>query len=268
MTPVPPAHGASGTDGVLFALFVLVPLAGLAAYGLAAARDRRWSHRRTASFALGIALVIAATSPAVTAWAHADLRGHMIQHLLLGMYAPIALVLAAPMTLLLRTLPAAAGRRAVRLLGTAPARCLAHPVTAAVLDVGGMYLLYLTPLYALSLVTPSVHVWLHVHFVLSGCLFTWALIGPDPAPRRPGLPARLVVLGLAMAAHAVLAKMMYGYGFPRGPQVAGGTEAAALLMYYGGDLAELAIAGALFAAWFQRGRRGYSMPVRLRKNPR
>jgi putative membrane protein len=46
-----------------------------------------------------------ATSPPLEALAHADARGHMAQHLLLGMYAPLALVLGAPLTLLLGSIP-------------------------------------------------------------------------------------------------------------------------------------------------------------------
>ena len=250
------AHVGSAAHTVALLLFVLLPLAVLAAYLAAAALEREprcWSRLRTASFVLGILLMLAAMSPPVAAWAHHDLRGHMVQHLALGMYAPIALVLGAPVTLLLRRLPARAGRRLVRFLETGPVRVLIHPVTAAVLDVGGMYLLYLTPLYAMSQDDPAVHLLMHIHFVVSGYLFSWAMIGPDPAPRRPGFSARLVVLLLAMAAHSMLAKAMYGYGYPRVPQAA--IEDGAMLMYYGGDVAEIAIAIALFAAWFHRGAR-------------
>ncbi len=248
-----PGSGATifGTT-IVFALFVLLPFSVLVGYLGAATverRGRRWSGWRTSSFTLGIALIVAAISPPVAAWAHHDLRGHMVQHLALGMYAPVVLALGAPVTLLLRRLPARMGRGLVRLLNTVPVRCLVHPVTAAVLDVGGMYLLYLTPLFALSLVSPAVHGFVQLHFVLSGYLFSWAMIGPDPAPRRPAFGTRLAVLLLAMAAHSVLAKLMYGYSFPR---IQGAdTEGGAMLMYYGGDLAEIAIAIALFAARLQ-----------------
>src|SRR5690606_13498034 len=112
--------------------------------------------------------------------------------------------------------PARTARRAVAFLATRPVRFLIHPATAAVLDMGGMYLLYLTPLYALSLHDPLVHVLVHVHFVVSGYLFTWSIAGTDPAPRRPGMPLRLAVLVIASGAHATLAKLMYAHGFPRG----------------------------------------------------
>lgn len=248
------AHGTGSGVAAIVVLFVLVPFALCVAYVLAASRDRHWSSWRTASFTLGTALVAAAMLPTVADRARDDLLSHMAQHLVLGMYAPIVLVLGAPMTLLLRSLPAAGGRRLVYFLDTRPVRVLVHPVTAALLDVGGMWVLYLTPLYVASLDEPVVHVLVHVHFVISGYLFTWAMIGPDPAPRRPGFPARLVVLGLAMAAHAILAKLMYGYGFPRVPDGAAEIESAAMLMYYGGDVAEIVIAVPLFAAWFRHHR--------------
>ncbi len=50
------------------------------------------------------------------AWAHDDLVGHMTLHLLIGMFAPLLWVLAAPMTLLLKTLPQAGGKWMVRFL--------------------------------------------------------------------------------------------------------------------------------------------------------
>src|SRR4051794_25015737 len=58
---------------------------------------RSWSLWRTASFLLGAALLIFALVPALSPYPAGDFRGHMHQHLLLGMYAPLALVLGAPM---------------------------------------------------------------------------------------------------------------------------------------------------------------------------
>lgn len=255
-------HGhavAPGGTAVLFVLLVVVPLLALVAYLALAARERRagrWSVWRTLAFTSGVLLVLAAMSGPVASWAHQDLRGHMLQHLLLGMFAPLGLVLGAPGTLLLRALPTAAARRVVAFCGTAAVRTLVHPVTALLLDIGGMYVLYLTPLYALSMADPTVHVLLHVHFLLSGYLFTWAIAGPDPAPHRPGTAMRLAVLFVGTAAHANLGKLMYGYGFPRGTGAGPEElEAAAQWMYYGGDLAELLLTVAFFAAWFARRRR-------------
>lgn len=227
-----------------------------AAYAFAAhsqgRRGQPWSPWRRAAFAGGAALLAIALLPPVMAWAHGSLKGHMVQHLLMGMFAPLGLVLGAPGTLLLRSVPVRAARRIMAFLAAGPVRLLVHPFTALILDIGGMYLLYLTPLYALSLADPMVHALVHVHFVISGYLFTWSIAGPDPAPHRPGRGTRLAALFVATAAHAILGKLMYGYGFPRGtnydPEE---IQAAAQLMYYGGDMAEMLLAAAFFSAWLR-----------------
>lgn len=215
------------------------------------ARTSVWIRRDFALLA-GLALVAVALAPPLAAWAHHDLRGHMVQHLLLGMFAPLALVLGAPLTRLLRVLPPVAARALVRALHSAPGRLWTHPFFALLLNTGGMYLLYLSPLYAASLHDPALHYFVHFHFLAAGYLFSWAVLAwPDASPRSPGLRVRLAALFLSMALHGLLAKLMYGYRWPRGAaHDAAEIEAAAQLMYYGGDLAELLLAAALFARWY------------------
>ncbi|MES1947801.1 hypothetical protein C84B14_10642 [Salinisphaera sp. C84B14] len=232
-------------------------LAGLGAatlaYGLAwyACRNE-WSLQRGLSWLAGAVLALIALSPAMMHFGHARIEGHMVQHLMLGMYAPVGLVLAAPVTLALRVLPQRAGRTLVRLLGSVPIRALAHPVSAALLDIGAMFLLYLTPLYGFMHDTPWAGTLLHLHFLLAGCLFVWSIAGPDPAPHRPGPRLRLLVFFVAMALHGALSKYMYLHAYPLD---SGSTldqrQLAAELMYYGGDLAAIAMAIAFFAALFK-----------------
>ncbi|MFC6477721.1 cytochrome c oxidase assembly protein [Pseudomonas asuensis] len=215
-------------------------------------RGRAWSGWRTLSFAVGIMLIVLAFMPPVSSFAHQDLRGHMLQHLLLGMFAPLGLVFGAPGLLLLRAAPVSVARVLVRLLATRLLRVLTHPITAALLDIGSMYVLYLTSFFAVSQASPWIHGWLHFHFIVSGYLFTWAIAGPDPAPHRPTLRLRLIVLFAAMAAHAGLAKIMYGFGYPHGlAYELAEIESAAQWMYYGGDLAEVLLAVAFCMVWFR-----------------
>lgn len=213
----------------------------------------RRSRRADAALGAGLLLVAVALSPPLLTWAHHDLRVHMLQHLLLGMIAPVFLVLGAPLSRLLRALPPASARLLLRCLHSRVGRLWTHPGFALLLNSGGLYLLYLTPLYADTLHSSALHGFMHFHFLAAGYLFAWVVLaGPDAAPRPPSFAVRLGVLVLAMAAHAVLAKLMYGYGWPRGTHH-GATEIqdAARLMYYGGDLAELWLAVLLFA---RRGR--------------
>lgn len=245
------AAGANAAAGLWF--LVALAAAGFVAAALRQRRQgRRWSGWRTVSFLTGCSLIAVAVAPPLVAWAHHDLRGHMVQHLLLGMFAPLGLVLSAPGTLLLRTLPVSAARRISAVLRSGPVGVLTHPGTALILDAGGLYLLYLTPLFAATLASPLLHGVVHLHFLAAGSLFAWSVARPDPSPHRPSFRTRLGALFIAVAAHSTLAKVMYAYGWPRGTHYdAERIGDAAQLMYYGGDLAELLLAVALFASWYR-----------------
>ncbi|MFI0806270.1 cytochrome c oxidase assembly protein [Streptomyces echinatus] len=265
MSHLPHQQGGGVAEVLLPVLALLVCAGGYLLLARAARRRnpaRPWHRRRTVAFCGGVALLAAALLPPVAPFAHHDFRGHMAQHMLIGMYAPLALVLGAPVTLLLRTLPAARARRLTGLLHSRPARLLAHPAVALALSAGSLPVLYFTPLYESAMDRPAAHWLLHAHFLLSGCLFAHSVAGPDPAPGRPGVPARLVCLGCAIAVHAVTAQLMYGQFWVdiRAPvtEVRGGAE----IMYYGGDIAELLLAAALVATW-RPVRRGPAAPAAL-----
>ncbi|AQS71784.1 cytochrome C oxidase assembly protein [Streptomyces pactum] len=236
-------------------LVLTAVLAAAAGYLLAVRRARRrnpvqgWSGWRSASFLGGLALLAVALLPPLGPAAHTDFRGHMAQHMLIGMYAPLALVLAAPVTLALRILPPAGARRVTTALHSRPARLMTHPAVALVLSTGTLGLLYFTPLYDTAMSHPAGHWLMNAHFLASGCLFAHAVAGPDPAPARPGVPARLVYLGVAIAAHALIAQAMYGGFFVHIHAPVGQVRQGAEIMYYAGDVAELLLAAALVATW-------------------
>lgn len=210
---------------------------------------RGWPTWRTVSFLAGLGLLAVALLPPLAQVAHTDFRGHMAQHLLIGMYAPLGLMLGAPVTLLLRTLAVARARRLTALLGSRPVRLFTHPAVALALSIGGLAALYFTPLHPAVTAAPAGHWVLHIHFLLSGCLFTYVIAGPDPAPRRPGVYTRLACLAVAIAGHAIIAQMMYGGLLVRVDAPASELRGAAEIMYYGGDIAELLLATALVTTW-------------------
>jgi putative membrane protein len=129
---------------------------------------------------------------------------------------------------------------------------LTHPVTVLALTIGGLAALYVTPLYAATTGDPVLHHAVHVHFLVAGCLFAWVIAGPDPAPRRPSVPVRVVVLGVAVLGHSILSQLLYAGAFVQvavsPEQLRGGAE----IMYYGGDIAELLLALAMLASWRPR----------------
>ncbi len=210
---------------------------------------RGWNPWRTVSFIVGAILLGLGLLPQTSPYPEGSLPAHMYQHLLIGMYAPIGLVLSAPVTLLLRSLPRRHGKVIARILRSHAMHFIAHPVTALILSVGGLAILYFTPLYEAAARTPALHVAIHVHFLAAGYLFAWVIAGPDPAPKRPSVPVRLVVLGLAIAGHAVISQLLYAGLFVQLSASALELRQAGELMYYAGDIAELLLAFALVSSW-------------------
>jgi putative membrane protein len=175
---------------------------------------------------------------------------HVAQHLLLGMAAPAFLALSAPVTLALRTLPRRRRRILLRLLHSFPVAVLAAPAAAVLLDLGGLYALYLTGLYQAAEHNDLVHAAVHVHMFLAGCLFSWAVIGLDPVRRRPGTWVRLTGLIIAAAGHDTLAKLIYARNLPAAGGPIASRHTGAELMYYGGTVIEVALAAIVMAQWY------------------
>jgi putative membrane protein len=243
-------HGADGPSMLAPRLLVVLVAGGyLWLAWRQRQRPRGWSAWRTAGFIAGSALLMLGLVPQWLPFPAGDFRKHMLQHLLLGMLAPLGLVMAAPITLVLRSVPARLGRGISRGLRSRYMQVVANPISALVLDLGGMALLYFSPLYMAMMTDPALHYLVHLHFVLAGCLYTWVIAGPDPAPHRPSVPARLVVLGAAVLVHSVLAQLLYAGWFVQVPAPAGQLQQAAELMYYGGDIVEMLLAIALVSTW-------------------
>lgn len=231
-----------------------VALAGLAAaaYLLAAHRLRRrgdaWPWPRDAAFTTGCVAVVWAV---VGELAGGPFTVHMTQHLTLGMAAPLLLVLARPLTLCLRSLPPCRVRRT--LLATArarPVRLLLFPPVAAAVDIGGLWLLYRTGLFAATQHQPLLHTVTHVHVLAAGLLFTFTLCQRDPVRHRWSLAVRGPALLSAGAGHAVLAKSLYAAAPPGTAFTTSDLHTGAQLMYYGGDLVGIALAVALAVQWY------------------
>jgi putative membrane protein len=171
------------------------------------------------------------------------------------MLAPLLLAWSAPVTLALRTLPRRPRRALLGALHSRPVRVLSLPAVVVALELGSLAVLYLTPLYGSVHADRVLHVLVHGHMVLTGCLVSWLLAGVDPMPGRPSTPVRLGVLVLLAGGHAVLAKLVYA-----DPPVALGAveevRRGAELLYYGGDVVELLLAVSVMAEWWRRsGRR-------------
>lgn len=259
-------HSAVGLTGTTVLVAALAAGAALyvAAVWRAGRRGRPWPSGRTTLWLIGVVVAAAPLAGPLADWADADFRIHMIGHVLSGMVAPLLMVLAAPVTLALRALSTDRARGLVRLLRSRPVLLLTHPVVAAVLSVGSLYVLYRADLYQASMQQPLLHLAVHAHVLLAGALFTFSLIGPDPAPHRARLTVRATVLVLAVAAHNVLAKLLYAD--PPAGVAADQAMTAAQVMYYAGAPIEIALFVLLGREWLvrdgrERSRRGGRHPV-------
>ncbi|MDX3642130.1 cytochrome c oxidase assembly protein [Streptomyces sp. MB09-02B] len=229
-------------------------LAAGAAYLLAAHRLRRrgdaWPWPRDASFTAGclaVAWAMTAGPPG------GPFTVHVTRHLVAGMAAPLLLVLARPLTLSLRVLPPGRLRRALPAAAHArPATVLLLPPVAAVVDIGGLWLLHRTDLFAAAHRQPLLYAVTQTHVLAAGLLFTFAVCQLDPVRHRRGLALRGSALLAAGAAHAVLAKGLYAAPPPGTDFTAADLHTGAQLMYYGGDLAEIALAVTLAVQWYTR----------------
>ena len=196
-------------DALMIALLLLA--VALYVKGVATLKKRgdAWPVNRTIAFAVGIALIDFATSGGLGVYALFSFEYHMLAHMLLGMIAPIFIVLGAPITLALRTLPQSRdgqerGVRAFALtaLHSRYSVLLTNPISALALFDGSLFVLYFTNLFGALMQNHAGHLLMNIHFILAGFLFFHVIIGIDPNPRKFPHIVRIVILFGAMSMHA------------------------------------------------------------------
>lgn len=266
------AHVHSGPDagpGLAGPVTAAAALLAAVVYGAAASRLRRrgdaWPRWRDTSFTAGsTGLAWAAVGPLPGG----AFTVHMAQHLVVGMAAPLLFVLARPLTLALRALPPSGARRGLLALAhSRPVGRLVFPPLAALLDVGSLWLLYRTGLFAAAQHDRWLHAALHLHLLAAGTLFTLAVCQLDPVRRRWSPALRGLTLLAAGAAHAVLAKTLYAAEPPGTVVAAADLHTGAQVMYYGGDLVEAALAVVLAASWYRTTGRALAARGRVSRPP-
>lgn len=247
----------------------LVVAAALYLYGVYRMRLRgdRWPVTRTAFFLVGgVGGIASVTVTGIGTYDTTLLSVHMVQHMVLAMVAPIFLALGAPVTLALRTLTGAPRRWLLALVHSRYVRLVTHPLVAFGLVILNPFALYFTDLYRLSLENTVVHEFIHVHFLITGCVFYWPLIGLDPLPRRWPYPARGLLMVLSVPFHTVLGltimqstTLVGGDWYPSlglswadpwaDQKVAGG------ILWAGGEAVSVVMLGVLLVQWVRHAER-------------
>ena len=199
-------------DALIIGLLITIVALYIKGVVILKKRGDSWPVGRTIAFALGVAVLDFATSGGLGVYALFSFEYHMIAHMVIGMVAPIGLVLGAPITLALRTLPQ--GRtpeeRGVRgmliaLLHSRYSIVLTNPITALALFDGSLFVLYFTDLFGNLMQSHVGHLFMNLHFLLAGYLFFYVIIGIDPNPKKIPHLFRIVILFAAMSIHAFFA---------------------------------------------------------------
>jgi putative copper resistance protein D len=193
--------------------FLTVTISGILAYLVGVWRLRRaghqWPWARTISWLAGMLLLAAVTNLGVARYAYVLFSVHMAQHMVLSMPVPILLVGGAPITLALRAMrrptdPDVRGARdwLLIILHSRVMKVLTQPLVALAIYIASLYGLYLSGLLGTLMRYHLGHLAMLTHFVLSGYLLFWALIGIDPGRRPLPQPVLVLIHFAAMIFHA------------------------------------------------------------------
>lgn len=200
--------------------------AGLYCYGYAILRARgdRWPIGRLISWLAGISMVIWVTNSGISTYAQVSVEFHMYSHMSMTMIAPVFLVLGAPATLALRAMrPAVGNERGPRewlnwFLHSWITRILTNPFYVFFIYVIGLYGLYMTPAFGWLMSSHLGHLFMEFHFIASGYLFYWVIIGIDPRPKVLPYWGRLLILLAALAVHGIFALILMTDPRPLAPE--------------------------------------------------
>ena len=245
----------------------LALLAALVLYllGARAWRARKgvtWSARRTASFAIGLAVVWFATQGVPGVYDMTLFTAHMVQHLLLIMVAAGLFAMGAPLELALGAVPGVAGKGLHRIVDSKLGEVIGHPIFGFVAYAVFIPATHLTSIFNLMLQ----HMWVHrleqLGFLAVGYLFWRPVVGIEPSrhPLQPGL--RLVYLALAVPIDTFtgLALVMSGHvefsayaaqGRNWGPSILSDIKTGGALMWIGGDFLMLMAMLPIAFAWMR-----------------
>lgn len=172
-------------------------------------RGDHWPVGRTVAWLAGCVTVVVVTGSGMRAYGSAMFSVHMAEHMALNMFAPVLLVLGAPVTLALRAFPTTGHGRQPGprdwiswVVHSRATRVLSNPIVALALFIVSLYAVYFTSIFATLVRYHWGHILLTLHFLIVGYLFFWVIIGIDPGPRRVPYLGRIGLLFAVMPFHA------------------------------------------------------------------
>lgn len=231
---------------------------GLAAWYVVAAwrlrrRGRHWSGWRTASFVTATILVVVAVQSGLASYDDSVFTVHAVQHVLLMSFAPILYALSAPMTLALQSSSRRTQTALLRILRHPVAEVLTHPAVVVTMASATMIVYFLTPLYQLSLEHPLLHDYFHLHFLASGALYWWLVVGLDPTRWHLSYPRKLGLLAVGIPVSAIVGVTLTGARTSVAPlfHTVADTHAGGSILWVVGELTTLVAMGIVVGQWMR-----------------
>lgn len=225
---------------------------------------------------IGAAAALAVTQGPIEGLAMQRFSFHSVQHVALGMFIPLCIVAAAPLTLALRTSQPSSRRRLRTVSESVPVRIVSHPAVTLPIYLATMIVVFFTPVFPAMMNSHVAHQAFNAHLLIAGTLFAWPLVGADPSPHRIAYPARMGLVFLSLPLHSVgimallSASTLVGGAAARRAAGAGGFDAladqrlGASLMWVLGEVVGLTAVGLAARRWFVADRSATSARLRRR----
>ena len=267
--PPPPDLATFLTDWTFYPQ-VVIPLVAFAAAYLWAARRVNAAHPanpvpldRPVFFLVGLACIGVALLSGIERYDTELFAVHMVQHMLIVFGAAPAIVLAAPITLVLRVAtPAVRARWILPVLRSRVVKVIAHPLVAWLLFTAIMWGSHVSPLFDAALEEPVLHDIEHALYLGTALLFWWPVVGRDPSPWRLPYPARVFYLALQMPLNSLLGvailfsgQVLYPHYLTTGrtwpPSPLEDQQLAGAIMWGVGDAAFMVAILLVIAAWMR-----------------
>ncbi len=218
-----------------------------------ARRGHHWSPWRTMSFLLGTFAVVVAIQSGLASYDDSVFQCHVIQHLLLMNVAPIFYALGAPVTLALQASKRRTQQRLLSVLHSRAVEFITHPLLVVINFAGTMLIFFLTPFYQFSLEHPLLHDLTHLHFLVSGVLYWWLVVGVDPSRWRLSFPLKLGYLAVGIPTTAILGLALTQSRVSIAPlfHTVADTHAGGAILWIVGELFTLGAIGIVVYQWMR-----------------
>jgi cytochrome c oxidase assembly factor CtaG len=203
--------GEWSTDGTIGLVFsganVIVGSAYLTAAEVGRRRDRRgrgWPRVRTASFLIGLTVLLVTIDGPIGGAADMSLAAHMAEHMALWLVVAPLLVAGAPFRLALFATGSGARGRLGRVARSRPVRGASSAAVSTIVFSTVVVGSHVPAVYDLALDNDLAHVAEHAIYLVTATLVWAPLIGADPLPHRPTFRVRCVCMIGCMAAMAAV----------------------------------------------------------------